>query len=178
MNDKKQQRENFRSKVFERDKFTCAMCGFKPEDVSELDAHHITSRHVMPFGGYCAANGITLCTDRCKKAPWIGASLDCHQKAEHLHATGIDYPGYTPQDLYDRIGYTYRWAYRESLKLGMDESEAEKLMWIIDNIVRKELDVCLELSEFLSQETWELACDNITSEPFVRAYGKGRYICR
>lgn len=46
---KKQIRNIFRSKVFERDNRTCVMCGYKPQNVLDLDAHHIVSRNEMPL---------------------------------------------------------------------------------------------------------------------------------
>jgi hypothetical protein len=174
---KKETRDEFRSRTFERDKYACAMCGYAPEDATQLDAHHVTDRHYMPFGGYVAANGITLCTDRCTKAPWIGSSLDCHQKAETIHATGQLVPGYTPTDLYARIKSNYDWAYKQSLLLGISEVQAEGLMRRIKQISSEELEICLLMTENISLETWELACDQLNEdEPLIRAYGKGRYV--
>lgn len=178
MFNKKLQREEFRTTVFERDKYACVMCGYKPEDPTELDAHHITDRHFLPNGGYCRSNGITLCTDRCKKAPWIGATLDCHQKAEHLHAVGVAIPGYTPNDLYGRIKSSYKTAYRDSLKLSMQKVDTDALMNTIGKISIEELDVCLRLCDEVCAETWELTCYELgETESFVIAYGKGRQIC-
>ena len=34
-----------------RDDFRCVICGFKSDNVRDLDAHHIISRDIMPFGG-------------------------------------------------------------------------------------------------------------------------------
>ena len=153
------------------------MCGYKPEIADQLDAHHITDRTYMPFGGYCAANGISLCTDRCTTPSWLGSSLDCHQKAEHLHATGIGIPGYTPADLYARIKSSYKWAYSQSLKLEIEANKADAMNHIIDVISKEELEVCLRLCENTSPETWELTCDELSEwEPLIRAYGKGRYV--
>jgi len=177
MSNKKSLRDEFRSKVFERDKCACAMCGYAPEDATQLDAHHITDRHDMPNGGYVAANGITLCTDRCTKAPWIGSSLDCHQKAESIHATGQLVPGYTPTDLYARIKSTYKWAYEQSLLLSHSKVVVEGMMRSIGLVSTEELEICLELTEITSPESWDLACDKLREdEPLIRAYGKGRYV--
>lgn len=170
-------RDVFRSRVFDRDKCACAMCGYAPEDATQLDAHHITDRHDMPFGGYVTVNGITLCTDRCTKAPWIGVTLDCHQKAETLHATGQLVPGYTPTDLYARIKSNYKWAYTQSLLLGFSQAQVELMMQRIAAISTEELEICLELTEITNLATWELACDKLNEDhPLIRAYGKGRYV--
>lgn len=184
MSNKKSLRDEFRSRVFERDDCRCAMCGYKPDDDTQLDAHHITDRHEMPFGGYVAANGITLCTDRCTQAPWnfflklsTGPSIDCHQKAETIHATGQLVLGYTPNDLYDKIKSGYCWAYEQSLSLGIPETQAKSLMQRIKQISTEELEICLLLTELISKETWELACDKLNEDdPLIRAYGKGRYV--
>jgi 5-methylcytosine-specific restriction endonuclease McrA len=88
---KKQIRANFRQACFERDNYTCVMCGVKG---IKLDCHHIKDRHYFTNGGYVKENGITLCD----------VPNGCHWKAEHFHATGKSYPGYSPEDLYTRIG--------------------------------------------------------------------------
>lgn len=92
-NKKKQVRDDFRDAVYERDGHQCVMCGKRD---CKLDAHHIIDRHEMPNGGYVLENGITLC-----------AGIDqnnCHWKAEQHHATGLSYPGYSPDDLFAKIG--------------------------------------------------------------------------
>jgi hypothetical protein len=167
---KKSTRDDFRNAVFKRDKYLCAMCGHKPESIDQLDAHHITDRTYMPFGGYCAANGISLCTDRC-------VSEDCHRKAESLHASGFEVSGYAPTDLYARIKSSYKWAYLQSLRLELEADKVDAMSQIIDKISNKELEICVCLSENISQETWELTCDELgIHETLIRTYGKGRYI--
>ena len=70
------------------------MCQYQPADPeTELDVHHITDRNEMPNGGYVKENGISLCSE-------------CHLKAEEFHQTGISHPGYSPEDLYQKIGST------------------------------------------------------------------------
>ncbi|MDB5312581.1 MAG: hypothetical protein JWO38_6783 [Gemmataceae bacterium] len=91
---KKRIRQQFRATVFARDGYACRGCGFvsDPDRAdSELDAHHITDRNEMPNGGYVPKNGITLCED-------------CHQKAEAFHRGEPVQDGFTPEDLYARIG--------------------------------------------------------------------------
>lgn len=90
MKQKKTIREAFRKDVFERDGYRCAMCG---RNDCKLDAHHIQDRHNFPNGGYVKENGITLCDDL----------YGCHWKAEHFHAHGVSYPGYSPDELFARI---------------------------------------------------------------------------
>lgn len=104
MSEKKQVRAAFRNACFQRDNYCCAVCGFRstPQRAEEeLDAHHITDRNEMPNGGYVQENGISLCAD-------------CHALAEQFHETGTAAPGYSPEDLYARIGSDYQRALRAS----------------------------------------------------------------
>lgn len=90
---KKDIRNHFRKSVFERDKYTCCVCGIK-RDESLLDSHHIFDRSIMANGGYVKSNGITVCKDI------------CHMKVEKFHISGgADWePGLHPDDLYKMIG--------------------------------------------------------------------------
>ncbi len=56
---KKSVREIFRNEVFKRDKYKCVFCDI----TTNLDAHHITDRHLIVNGGYVKENGITLCSE-------------------------------------------------------------------------------------------------------------------
>ena len=98
MNLKKQIRETFRNEVFSRDGNKCIMC----DNTEDLDAHHITDRNEMPNGGYVLENGISLCPE-------------CHRKAELWHETdGENFIiGFTPYDLYKKIGSNYSLAYKK-----------------------------------------------------------------
>jgi hypothetical protein len=89
-------RATFRRVVFERDHGKCKMCGA----TEDLAAHHITDRTEMPNGGYVRDNGITLCPP-------------CHEKAEEYHSSnGTKYEkGWSPDDLYMKIGTDYESAY-------------------------------------------------------------------
>ena len=102
MKKKKEVRQKFREKVFERDNHLCKMC----PNVKDLDAHHITDRNEMPNGGYVKENGITLCPS-------------CHLKAELWHTSGKEthHPGYHPNDLYKIITSSYDIAYKSSQEL-------------------------------------------------------------
>ncbi len=111
--DKKRVREGFRTAVFTRAKHRCEGPGCSvtatPEQAVEvLDAHHITDRHDMPNGGYVAENGIALC-----KRPG-----GCHEKAEDVLQGRAHHPGFTPEELYRRIGSSRRKAEAASRKLG------------------------------------------------------------
>lgn len=97
-------RAKFRASVFSRDKYLCQMCDCIPQNTTELDAHHITDRNEMPNGGYVMENGIALCNR-------------CHERAEQFHKTGEPYPGYTPYELYVKIGSSYDQALDASRKL-------------------------------------------------------------
>lgn len=122
MSTKKQIRAAFRTAVFRRDRYRCAMCGRLGKDrqggnaheefhrsaaiaeLVDLDAHHITDRNEMPNGGYVKQNGIGLCAA-------------CHLLAEVFHETGNAHPGYSPDELYARIDSSLEKAQRASLKL-------------------------------------------------------------
>ena len=104
--DKKRVRAAFRDAVFSRDNYCCKGCGEKGT-AETLDAHHVTNRDLMPNGGYCVENGITLC----KK---LGG---CHEKAEASNWTTNIIPGFEPSTLYGIIGSTYEQALEASKKL-------------------------------------------------------------
>lgn len=74
----------------------------------ELDAHHITNRNEMPKGGYVAENGISVCDD-------------CHLKAEQFWSTGIAVEGFSPEELYTKIGSSYDEAVAASDPDAVDE---------------------------------------------------------
>lgn len=88
----------FRSRVFERDGNVCVICG----SIGPLDAHHITPRELMPFGGYVPENGISLCPQH-----HLEAEADLKNDCE----TPLRY------HLYKCIGSSYELAYAMSLKL-------------------------------------------------------------
>lgn len=105
--EKKLIRKNFRDACYKRDGFSCAMCGMKSSKEKaeeELDAHHIVDRNLLPNGGYVPQNGISLCEP-------------CHIKAEVFHSTGTAEPGYSPEDLYKKIGSDLEKATAASKKL-------------------------------------------------------------
>lgn len=103
--DKKLVRKRFREAVFTRDNYACRMCNWsRASQLLALDAHHITDRNLMPNGGYCKENGISLCPE-------------CHEKAEVFHSTGVSVEGYSPDDLYKKIGSSYDAAVKASERL-------------------------------------------------------------
>ncbi len=112
MSGKKEIRKRFRSAVFQRDGYRCVMCAHQStpdKAVEELDSHHVTDRHDMPHGGYVAENGISLCK---------GGAESCHFKAE-MWLNGSGEPeGFSPADLYDKIGSSREEAEAASQKLG------------------------------------------------------------
>lgn len=101
MKSKKSIRETFRQSVFERDNWTCQICGAD----QFLNAHHITDRSEMPNGGYIKENGIAVCES-------------CHMKCEKYHLSGgkewID--GLHPDDLYKKIGSSKEKAIKASIQ--------------------------------------------------------------
>lgn len=105
--EKKLIRQQFRDACFKRDNYRCAMCDMKfskEKAEQELDAHHVTDRNLLPYGGYVKENGISLCEE-------------CHIKAEIFHSTGIAHPGYSPEDLYKVINSNLEKAIAASEKL-------------------------------------------------------------
>src|SRR5271170_6533187 len=92
MNKKKQIRNDFRETCFIRDKHLCVMC-----KKLAVDCHHITDRGLVVNGG-------SLCSN-------------CHMLAEIFHSTGTAYAGYSPEDLYNKIGSSYEKAVEASEKL-------------------------------------------------------------
>lgn len=102
---KKEVRRKFREKVFKRDSYRCVTCGFKPEDLIELDAHHITDRNEMPNGGYVVENGISLCES-------------CHMKAESEHQGVTPPEGFSREELYNKIQSSYDLALERSAQSG------------------------------------------------------------
>lgn len=101
--EKKKVRSRFRDDTLKRDGNKCRTCGWRV-DVEKLDAHHISDRNLMPNGGYVKENGISLCPE-------------CHIKAEVFHSTGTAVPGFSPDDLYKKIGSSYEKAVKASERL-------------------------------------------------------------
>jgi predicted restriction endonuclease len=97
----KKLRTQFREGVFRRDKDKCVFCQ-KPA----VDAHHITDRSLMPNDGYAIENGISLCGTH-------------HMTAERFHITGglWWFHGFSPADLYRKIGSSYELALKASREL-------------------------------------------------------------
>ena len=107
MNAKKQIRKEFRDAVFKRDGYRCVCCGFQstPEHVQEeLDAHHIKPRGECKNGGYVIDNGISLCKFPAFEPGYHENIPSCHEKAEEWLKTGKGEPGYSPDDLLEKIG--------------------------------------------------------------------------
>lgn len=105
---KKQTRNNFRTLVFQRDKYRCVICQLKADQNDPealLDAHHITPREEMPNGGYVKENGVSLCKD------------NCHLKAEqYLQKESTD-EQFSPETLYRKIKSTKERAVSASQRL-------------------------------------------------------------
>lgn len=115
MKNKKQIREDFRNSVYERDNFTCQVCGIQfKSNLLWFDAHHITDRSEMPNGGYVKENGITLC-----KESLVHGGESCHMKCEKFHITnGEEWnEGLHPDDLYKKINSSKELAIEKSEQL-------------------------------------------------------------
>jgi len=102
---KKQVRSAFRNAVFQRDRYRCVGCGYQSTPEKALDTHYITDRNEMPNGGYAAENGVSLC------------KAECYEKAKSHHKGEPVPPGFSPAELYAKIGSSYQKAVRASKKL-------------------------------------------------------------
>jgi 5-methylcytosine-specific restriction endonuclease McrA len=103
--EKQKVRDSFRTSVFSRDGNKCRVCSNSPgKDEQPLDAHHITSRKIMPNGGYVKENGISLCGK-------------CHIFAEAYDVRNGEPKGFSPNELYFLINSSYDRAYQASTKL-------------------------------------------------------------
>lgn len=98
--DHKRWKKQFNSECLKRDGNKCVFCDI---DV-ELDVHHITDRHELSNGGYVKSNGITVCAEH-------------HWECEQFHISGISSKGFSPEELYSKIGSSYEQAYIDSIAL-------------------------------------------------------------
>jgi hypothetical protein len=87
-------RDEFRRKVFERDKNSCILCG-KPA----VDAHHIIERKLWEDGGYYLDNGVSLCEQHHLEAEMTVVDCDRLRTAAGIENTHL------PPQLYQ--DYTY-----------------------------------------------------------------------
>ena len=98
--DHKRWRKQFNEDCLKRDGNKCVFC-----DVTEnLNVHHITDRHDIFNGGYVLSNGITVCETH-------------HLMCEEHHTTGHAVVGFSPNDLYTKIGSSHSKAYIDSQNL-------------------------------------------------------------
>jgi predicted restriction endonuclease len=111
---KKQVRNEFNLVCLKRDKYRCVVCGAKatPDNWRDiLDVHHITDRNQIVGGGYVKENGVCLCK----------TGKNCHLIAEQFHITGTAVPGYSPDDLYRKIGSSLQKAIQAAGDAAADE---------------------------------------------------------
>lgn len=116
----------------------------------------------MPFGGYVAENGISLCPR-------------CHFIAESDHL-GKEPPfEYRRSELFKRIGSFFDLAFECSLRLGLQEQAVTELMNEIRWLQGQEAKVSRELHVDACQTTWNLTCSQKQQgTPLVLLYGQGR----
>ena len=130
-------RDQFREKVFARDKYRCVICGNEVRDGVKLDAHHIIERRLWTDGGYYLENGATLC-DRGNSN---GGPTGCHSDAEVTtlsvqeirHAAGIE-KVVLPEDMYPDHVYD---------KWGMSSSRMEKELRVLYSMILRFKRLCL-----------------------------------
>ena len=98
---KKQQRHDpsyvsWRTKVFERDKYTCAICG---QVGGELNAHHIRRFADYPDLRLDLDNGVTLCkachkrVHKEKDSEWLHSGKQGDSEQQHMEQTTIVHEG-------------------------------------------------------------------------------------
>lgn len=95
---KKQIRAIFRERSWKASGYRCVACGQQHDPntaVDTLDVHHVTPREQFPNGGYVRENGAPLCK--------IG-DRSCHVKAEEWLKNGVGDAGFSPDELYAKIG--------------------------------------------------------------------------
>lgn len=112
MHRKQQIRARFRDATFAASRHRCIGCGRQHAPATAdatLDAHHITPREEFPNGGYVQENGAPLCK--------LGDD-SCHMKAEHWLKHGAGEPGYSPAELYAKIGSSRERALAADARLG------------------------------------------------------------
>lgn len=99
-------RDEFRKGVFDRDKYSCIICGEKAifdkqSNVINLSAHHILERRLFkPFGeGYFIDNGATLCERHHIEAEQTVLSCDKIRELAGIKTIVL------PQHLYEDVEY-------------------------------------------------------------------------
>ena len=80
-------REEFKNKVFKRDKYTCVFC-----NKVAVDAHHIYDRQLWRDGGYYLNNGASVCEEHHWEVEKTNISVE-----EVWKACGIVNPAIPPQ---------------------------------------------------------------------------------
>jgi hypothetical protein len=93
-------RDQFRTGVFARDKYTCVACPNPAQD-----AHHIIERRLWPDGGYHLDDGVSLCGDCHIKAEQTLDGWDCDHLRMYAGITTVLLPPhFYPDTRYDKWG--------------------------------------------------------------------------
>ena len=91
-------RDNFRERVFARDKHKCVFC-----DLPAQDAHHILERRLWPDGGYYLDNGASVCAEHHMACEMTIISVEDVRHAAGI--TRIHVPDqFYPDHIYDKWG--------------------------------------------------------------------------
>ena len=91
-------RQEFREKVFNRDKHKCVFCG-----APAIDAHHILERKLFPDGGYYINNGASVCEVHHFACEMTTISTDDVRKACGITEVVLP-PQLSPDKVYDKWG--------------------------------------------------------------------------
>lgn len=110
-------RDEFREKVFARDRGRCVLCA-----AAGQDAHHILDRRLWPDGGYYLDNGATVCGPchlRCERT-----EVTVEQVREAARIQTVRVPDYLhPEAVIDKWGNPFLPSGRRALgPLGFEES--------------------------------------------------------
>ena len=93
-------RDEFRQRVFARDRSACVICG-----APAADAHHVLERRLFDDGGYYLSNGASLCAQHHLTAEQTVITVE--QIRERIGVTAPALPAhFYPDERYDKWGNT------------------------------------------------------------------------
>lgn len=126
-------RDDFKTKCFERDNYTCVFC-----DKPSVDPHHILDRKLFKDGGYYLNNAASVCEEH---------HMDCEKTIipleEVYKACGITEPvlpeGFSHDKTYDKWGNEIVNEYKRLKGPLFDDTAVQKIfkqqgnIWIFNN---------------------------------------------
>lgn len=128
-------RDDFREKVFLRDKHKCVWCGEKA-----VDAHHIVERKLFDDGGYYLENGVSVC-EKCHLLAEM-TIISCKQLREKAGIKEKVLPQHFESDcVYDKWGNIIL---DDGSRLKGEMFESEQVQKILKPLIYKGLIVFRE----------------------------------